>query len=231
MKKYKFLLFDLDNTLLDFEADMAIALELAYNASGLGSILPYSKDLLTDYAKCNKLWWDNFERKLCDKDRLYVARFEDFLAMHKLDFDPAALNKLYFDCLEETGTAYEGAVELLSELSKDHELYIVTNGYLGTQPSRLRRSGMDAFYKRCFTSEEMGAAKPSHDYFKAVFQLIKDFEPEKAILIGDSLFADIRGAANAGIDSIWYNPGNLRPSEMLFTYEANSFEDISRILN
>ncbi len=40
---------------------------------------------------------------------------------------------------------------------------------------------------------------------------IPDFDPAEALMVGDSLTSDIRGARNAGLRSCWYNPHDLPP--------------------
>ena len=44
------------------------------------------------------------------------------------------------------------------------------------------------------------------EFFEAAFAQIPDFDKKRAILIGDSLTSDIKGANNAGVDACWYNP-------------------------
>ena len=55
--------------------------------------------------------------------------------------------------------------------------------------------------------------------------------PADCIVIGDSLTSDMLGAVNAGMDSIWYNPGHAEnPEHLPITYEAANYADILRIL-
>ena len=52
MKRYRFLLFDADKTLLDFDTDMLHAFQATYEAC-FGSQRPYSPQLLEQYEACN----------------------------------------------------------------------------------------------------------------------------------------------------------------------------------
>ena len=72
MKRYRFLLFDADYTLLDFDKDMFHAFQATYEAC-FGSQRPYSPALLEQYEACNDRWWKKLERGECTKPQLYVG--------------------------------------------------------------------------------------------------------------------------------------------------------------
>ena len=83
-----------------------------------------------------------------------------------------------------------------------------------------------------FISDEVGAHKPSKDFFDKMAAHIPDFDPKVALMIGDSLSADIQGANNAGIDSIWFNPkGLVIETPAVPTYQVKNYQDILDILN
>lgn len=237
MKDYRFLLFDADKTLLDFDADMLQAFQATYGAWFAGQ-RPYSLALLEAYETCNNRWWAKFERGECAKQELYVGRFRDFLRETGLTGDPEAVNAAYFDNLSLGGALLPGALELARDLAQRYELYIVTNGNVLSQRPRLERSGLLAYVKDFFVSEEAGAAKPDRRYFDYVFSRIPGFVREQALLIGDSLSSDMQGAQNAGIDSLWYYPQSLQfhphweetARELSITYRAGSFAEIRALL-
>lgn len=230
--KYKNLLFDADQTLIDFEKDMPLAFQYMYEQSGLAKQKPYSAEILCLYNDCNESWWRRFEQKLCTKAELYRNRFVDFfeaagLTPVSIDF----LQDLYVSGIAKTGTPLPGALDMLRALSERYDLYITTNGNPISQPGRLKNSGVTAFMKGCFISDEIGAAKPDKKYFDYVLARIPGASTENCLVIGDSLSADIKGAQNAGLDSLWYNP-NRKANTLPIppNFEAASYEDIVRIL-
>lgn len=230
MKKYRFLLFDADGTLLDFDQDMAKAFRATYKAC-FEEQRPFSQELLDRYEQCNSRWWAKLERGECTKPELVVARFRDFLAETGLSGDPEAINQEYFHNLAQGGALYPGALELVRELSAQYTLYIVTNGNAVTQKTRLERSGLLEYVKAYFVSEDAGAAKPDPRYFDYVFSRIPGFEKERALLLGDSLTSDMLGAQNAGIDSLWYNPQDCPlPGELTITYQVKTYGEIHQLL-
>lgn len=237
MKRYRFLLFDADYTLLDFDKDMFHAFQATYEAC-FGSQRPYSPQLLEQYEACNNRWWAKLERGECTKPQLYVGRFRDFLQETGLIGQPEEINRLYFENLAQGGALLPGALELVQDLSREYQLYIVTNGNAVSQMSRLERSGLLPYVRDVFVSEDAGAAKPDKRYFAYAFSRIPGFEKERALLIGDSLTSDMLGAQNAGIDSMWYCPQALRyypeweeeAKKLSITYQVGSFEAIRGML-
>ena len=156
--KYKNLLFDADQTLIDFEKDMPLAFQYMYEQSGLAKQKPYNAEILRLYNDCNESWWRRFEQKLCTKAELYRNRFVDFfeaagLTPVSIDF----LQDLYVSGIAKTGTPLPGALDMLRALSERYDLYITTNGNPISQPGRLKNSGVTAFMKGCFISDEIGA--------------------------------------------------------------------------
>ena len=90
--KYKNLLFDADQTLIDFEKDMPLAFQYMYEQSGLAKQKPYSAEILRLYNDCNESWWRRFEQKLCTKAELYRNRFVDFFEVAGLSGMPTTIS-------------------------------------------------------------------------------------------------------------------------------------------
>lgn len=229
---YKYLLFDIDGTLMDFEHDMSYAFRHMYSTSGLEKFKPLNNELRDIYNTCNERWWRRFEQGLCTKPELYNSRFVDFFSAADLpQLDPNWINELYFGALGETGTLFPGAEELLKTLHQHYDIFIVTNGNAASQKTRMEHSGILRYIKDYFISETAGAAKPDKRYFDYVLERIPGASPQDCIVIGDSLTSDMRGAVNAGMDSIWYNPlraGN--PQQIPVTHEVSDYSEILHIL-
>jgi 2-haloacid dehalogenase len=125
----------------------------------------------------------------------------------------------------------DGALEMCERLSKKYKMYIVTNGQKYIQHNRLFPSPLFKYFDDCFISEDVGYEKPHIKYFEHVANAIPDFDPEKAIVIGDSLTSDMQGGINAGIDTCWYNPsGKSVPDGYDLTYVVSNFSEMENIL-
>lgn len=227
----RFLLLDADYTLLDFPADMNQAFHLTYTTHFAPQGSSREDELLACYNACNNRAWERFERGECTKHELYISRFVEFLEQTGLSGDPEAINESYFNALAKTGTPYPGAVELVEELAKSYELYMITNGNVVSQLPRLTHAGLAPLFKEVFVSEAVGVGKPHKEYFDYVAAHIPGFSPEEAVVIGDSPTSDIQGADNAGLRSIWFDPPGLNPGKgPVGTWRAENYDDIRRIL-
>ena len=124
-----------------------------------------------------------------------------------------------------------GARELLETLAPRYDLYLATNGTPVVQAGRIQSAGIAPYFKNIFISEKLGANKPSPAFFRACFAAIPDFDPAAALVVGDSLTSDIRGARNVGLRSCWYNPEDLpsRP-DIVPDYTIHALEELPPLL-
>lgn len=197
MKTYMYLLFDADNTLLDFNKGERLAFEQALSAFSV-EILPHHYAL---YHEVNDALWKAYERSEIPKERIYTDRFVNFCGVAGLTLPCGELEILYRNTLSSMAVCVEGADSLLRDLKQaDYRLFLITNGDEKVQTSRMAKSGLAPFFEAIFISETVGHAKPSPLFFDAVEKAIDGFDRQKALVIGDSETSDIRGANNAGID-------------------------------
>ena len=222
--KYKFLLFDLDHTLLDFDAAEDIALTQLLEEEGVEDIQAY-KDY---YVPMNKDLWKDLEQKKITKAKLINTRFAKLFAYFGIEKDGLYLAERYQFYLAQQGQVFFGAMELLDSLiDRGYELYAATNGITTIQTGRLSQSGLAPYFNQVFISEQLQTQKPDALFYEKIGQEIAGFDKEKALMIGDSLTADIQGGNNAGIDTIWYNPHHLENhTQAQPTYEVHSYQDL-----
>ena len=230
MKKYTTLLFDADDTLLDFGKDETEALSRILDECGIEK----SEENISTYKEINVGLWKALERGEIDKPGLKKVRFRMFFDKigYTPDEDPFIINERYLSYLGEGGNLLVGAKELIAELHSDsYGLYIVTNGIEKTQKNRLTKAGILPFFKEIFVSEAVGYQKPRKEYFDYVLSHIGEADKCRVLLIGDSLTSDIKGALNAGIACAWlrHNPtadsGELKPD-----YIIDNITDIKNLL-
>ncbi len=201
--KYDVLLFDADNTILDFDKSEEHALQHAFSVCNLH----YDEKVLQVYRRINILQWQRYERGEISRDEVLVNRFVLTLAELKIEnYNLALLSSEYEKQLHFGFYKVPHAEEVLAALQSTHRLYIVSNGVLSIQNSRMKGSGLDKYFIRRFISEEIGVPKPNVEFFNRSFAQIPDFEKSKALVIGDSLSSDIQGGVNAGVDTCWFNP-------------------------
>lgn len=220
---YRYLLFDADDTLFDFQKAQEKSLETMIETIAL------PKQAKDDYRRISHGLWAQLEKNEITLGQLKIQRFTRLLALYpqaKMQ-DALAVEKLYEDQLASHADLIDGAKELLENLAKNYVLCIVSNGMPNIQHPRLKKSGIDKYFKHIFISEEMGAQKPSTAFFDKVFECIKA-KKEDCLVIGDSLTSDIAGGNNYGIDTCYYNKDGK--SSTLATYCISSLDELYDIL-
>lgn len=226
--KYKYCLIDVDNTLLDFGYAEKHAHELTCKEFNI----PWNDELYSAYHKINDDWWKRLERGEYTKDQIIVNRHKDYFAYCNATGDPVAFNKSYAENLSKGKKLMPFANELVKILYDNGlKLYIATNGLAKVQYNRLSDQEFMNYVSGLFISEELGAQKPSVEFFKqASIKAGVDFTKE-TIIIGDSLTSDIKGGIDYGIDTLWVNvKGEENPYGNKITYTVNRLEEIPDLI-
>lgn len=226
--KYNVLLFDADNTVLDFDKSEEQALQRAFELCGV----KYDTDVLTVYRRNNIAQWQRYERGEISRDEVLLNRF--LLTLDELAIKNCNVNKLadeYEKYLHFGFYQIEHAREVLEELQKSCDLYVVSNGVLSIQNSRMKGSGLEKYFLRRFISEEIGVPKPNVEFFNRSFAQIPNLKKSSTLIIGDSLTSDVQGGINAGIDTCWYNPnGAKNNTQIVPSYEISDLRQLLEIV-
>lgn len=228
------LLFDLDQTLLDFHASEHLALRAVMEANGQR----FTEKNYDYFKQINKKLWIEFEKENISKTELFETRFK--LLFEACGCDTSGINLLkinddFIDCMSHNGVLMDGVMDFLKKVIDnvaDVKIYVITNGVSRNALGRIASTGLMDYISRVFVSESMGSAKPSREYFDIVTKTIN--EPnESFIVIGDSLTSDMLGAKNANLTSCWFMPnGNIEEAmkEYKIDYMASSFDELLDVL-
>jgi 2-haloacid dehalogenase len=201
-KMIEFLLIDLDDTILDFHKAEKIALGKTLQFFGIDPTEP----IRARYSQINKEHWERLERKELTRQQVVVGRFAQLFDELGMQGDAERCAELYAENLSIGHYFLPGAVEALEILSKRYRLFLASNGNLSVQRGRLSSANIGSYFEDIFISQEMGADKPSIEYFERCFARIPGFDKTRALIVGDSLSSDILGGQNAGIATCWINP-------------------------
>ncbi len=225
--KYNYLLFDADDTFLDFKRSEKLAF---FETMKLLEI-EADEQFFLDYKVINRELWKQLEQGKLEKDEVSKQRFPEFFASKGINLKNSVDGgKLYNEVLSKQAHVVEGAQQVLEKLSKVASLCIVTNGIASIQTPRLDKCDLKKYFKHTFISEKVGYNKPDKQFFDAVFAVIGEQNRESSIIIGDSLTSDMQGAKNAGIDSCFYNPHGIENEQGIpVTYEIKKLEQLFEI--
>lgn len=225
--KYSTLLFDVDDTLLDFQASEKHAITKLFNTIG-EELTP---KVYEDYHELNEHLWQQYELGEITRSQLLGTRFSLFFGKYGKHVDGQIYETTYRSYLAEGHTKIPHAQELLADLSTNHDIYVVTNGIAKTQRRRLNESGLAPYFTHVFASETVGYQKPDPAFFDYVAKKITGFSKPSSLVIGDSLTSDIKGAAAYGLDSVWFNPQHqANPTKTNPTYEIDQLLRLESIV-
>lgn len=222
--KYDWILFDLDNTLTDFD----IASHTAFKKLCEQQLnQPYSEELYASYKLHNGSMWQAFERNEIDTQYLRWKRFDLFFKANNIQFDSHEANKFYLFEMTEAATLKTGSLDVLKKLYGQCKLAIITNGLQENQRTILKNLNLTQYFEAIIVSDEIGASKPSKSFFDITFKTIGLESARNSLVVGDNLGSDIEGAFNYGLDSCWFNE-HLKINNRDFkpTYEIQNIESL-----
>lgn len=233
MKKYDHIFFDLDHTLWDFETNSKETLldlyhELKLNEKGISSFDTFH----STYSHHNSIFWDRFRKGYITRDELRWKRMWRTLLDFKIADESLSrqLSEQYLEILPTKKNLFHDTLEVLEYLKLNlYPLHLITNGFEKTQFAKIRNSGIEGYFTHIITSESAGIMKPHPAIFEFAIEKAKT-TADKAVMIGDTLDADIEGANKVGMDTIYFNPAEPASGIIKPTYIIESLSEIKKIL-
>ena len=228
MGKFDIILWDVDQTLLDFKKSESYAIRFCFRKFGKEA----SDETVSAYSSINENFWKQIEKGQINKKEALVERFRTlFRQIGEEDIEAEAFQKEYADALGSVYYFQDDSYNLLNQLKGKYRQYLVTNGVTYTQMKKLRLSGLDKLVDGIFVSEQLCVTKPHKEFFEQCFCAIPGFQREKALIVGDSLSSDMQGGNNAQISTCWYNPAGLEnPFNIRIDYQIKDLNEIWNVL-
>ena len=198
------LFFDLDHTLWDFEKNSALTFKKIFNE--LKIEVPLSV-FLEKYNPINHAYWKLYREDKITQIELRLKRLEKTFEAIDYEIAGGSINEIshkYIEYLSTFPHLFPEAIIVLSGLQKKYNMHIITNGFEEVQHPKIERSGLMPFFKHIITADEVGVKKPNPIIFEHALKTTNTL-PQNALMIGDSLEADILGAIHLGMQAIHFN--------------------------
>lgn len=228
MKKFTTLLFDLDNTIFDFDQASKLAFQDVLERL---DVTPQD-NYFEQYDRINHAAWKALENGEITVQEVKIRRWKRFMSEIGATGNPLTINDFYLNQLPKHPIIIDGARELLEALkAKNYRLAAVTNGMKIVQRPRLQAANLLHYFESITVSEEIGISKPAKGFFDVAYQSLNYPDKEKTLMIGDSLSSDIQGGNNYGLPTCWYNPAKkVNNSPHIPTFEISDLEEIWAII-
>lgn len=196
MERIQAVIFDLDQTLLDRQASLLRFLEWQ-TTQMLNRELNDPASFIKRFIELDshgEVWKDVVYSTLIREFDLHQRSVNELLSIYASDF--------WKFCVEK-----EGATEAITRLSKTHRLGLISNGISPFQERNFRALEFAPLFQSVIVSEAIGLRKPDPAIFHLGCSQL-GVEPAKAIYVGDNPTADIDGAKNAGLLTVFIPSGH-----------------------
>lgn len=231
MQHYKNLFIDLDDTLYDFTAASREAFMETYTLLGYDRFFESFDHYFSIYEPHNLELWRIYGEGKITKEELNRQRYSyplESVGIHDQEladtFCHEALGRI-----PTKGPLMPGAKELLEYLRPKYRMFILSNGFKELQSRKMQKAGINGYFDALILSEDIGVNKPNPQLYEYALQKA-GAEIKESLMIGDMFDTDIIGAANFGMDQLYYNPKGKSGQPFVPTYEVRHLAEIKEIL-
>ena len=221
LTRIKYVFFDLDHTLWDFEKNSDLTFQKLFTEYHIDLDVAVFLDV---YKPINFKYWRLYRQEKVSKEQLRYRRLKEaFDAVHFSISDELidTLAIQYIKFMPNFNHLFDGAIDILNYLKDKYQLHIITNGFEEVQTKKMKSSKIYHYFDQVITSESVGVKKPNPLIFEHALRVAKATK-ENSIMIGDSIEADIEGAINFGVKAIYCDFENTNP-------KGNTFVTVSAL--
>ena len=223
----KAILIDIDNTLLDFHLSVVYSLERVFKEFNI----PFKDEYVPKFIEINDGLWRKIENNELTREQLFEIRFNTVFKALNIDADGVSVETAFRRELFDSAVLVDGAKEILQYLSSKYKVYAASNAIYDQQVNRLKKAGILEYITDVFVSDRTGYKKPNKEFFDYCFSNMDGATKSQTVMIGDSLSADILGAYNFNMKSIWYNIDKKPiPEDLTANYVVDDLLEIKNIL-
>jgi 2-haloacid dehalogenase len=237
---YELLLFDLDDTLLDFSLSEHISLTKLHQE--FYSRVPYL-EFATQFHSINKKLWERVgvAANPLEPGHIRLLRFLELNASLQSDHKHEVVAYAYEKFLGENATwlpDVKAAIDFLHK--KGYVLGIITNGLMSVQYKKYELNQLSNWFDCFIVSDKVKTVKPHNAIFEIAFSEIvsqgklERINLNKVLMIGDSLTADGCGSKNVGVDYCFIGQAELehikQQHDIDIKYHLSSVRDLPNCL-
>ena len=235
---YKYLIFDLDDTLTNDYENCIYAFKAAIALVGE----EYTLENFLRFREIDKFTWNERaagrfitpyeDDKVKMTEWIRASRFMTYFGENTYSYEKfVEISNCYMNGMKEHVVARDGAKEIIEYLhSNGYKIIIATNGPIIPLETKINKLEIDQFVDVIFSAEEVGYMKPKKQYYEGLFNKVHIENKEEILFIGDDLEKDIKGGIENGLDTCWVNYNDKITSEIIPKYEIISLNELKNIL-
>ena len=231
MNKYKNIFIDLDDTLYDFKGASMESFKEAYDLLGYNRFFSSFEQYIELYTPRNLQLWEQYGRGEITKSELNRIRYSyplEAVGIHDEEL-AAQFCREALSRIPTKNKLIPGCKELLDYLYPKYNLYILSNGFQELQEHKMLTTGIRRYFKSLILSDHIGINKPRRELFEHALNSTGSTVTD-SIMVGDMFETDIVGAANIGLDQLFFNISGIKELPFTPTYEVRNLKEIMAIL-
>ncbi|MET7295472.1 HAD family hydrolase [Streptomyces griseoloalbus] len=198
--------WDVDDTLFDYTSADREGMRAHLLAEGLLSRYASAEEALVRWREITDLQWARFAAGEVDFETQRRDRTRVFLERELTDDEADDWFRRYLVHYESAWTLFPDVLPVLDALAASHRHAVLSNSSLHVQDRKLRVLGLHDRFEAILCAAELGVSKPAAGAFLAACEALA-LRPDQVAYVGDHPEIDGRGAADAGLLSVWIDRG------------------------
>ncbi|MFD5162024.1 HAD family hydrolase [Streptomyces hawaiiensis] len=200
--------WDVDDTLFDYTTADRLGMRAHLTAEGLLDRYDSVEMAIDHWREITHLQWARFAAGEATFEDQRRDRVRVFLGRDLTDAEADAWFQRYVTHYEGVWALFPDVLPVLDALSASHRHAVLSNSSLHVQDRKLRALGVHDRFETILCAAELGISKPEAGAFLAACDFL-GLPPHQVAYVGDHPEIDGRGAADAGLLSVWIDRGGL----------------------
>ncbi|MFD7704553.1 HAD family hydrolase [Streptomyces caelestis] len=199
--------WDVDDTLFDYTTADREGMRAHLVAEGLLAGYGSAEEALVRWKEVTEQQWARFAAREVDFETQRRDRTRIFLGRPELtDAEADDWFRRYVTHYESAWSLFPDVLPVLDALAASHRHAVLSNSSLTVQDRKLRLLGVHDRFEAILCAAELGVSKPEPGAFLAACDALA-LPPDRVAYVGDHPEIDGRGAAEAGLLSVWIDRG------------------------
>ncbi|MFF7548228.1 HAD family hydrolase [Streptomyces canus] len=194
--------WDVDDTLFDYTGADRIGMRLHLTAEGLLEAFESVEQAIVRWRAITDTQWARFSAGEVDFQGQRRDRVRVFLGEELTDAEADAWFQRYVAHYETAWALFPDVLPALDALAASHRHAVLSNSSIRVQDHKLRVLGVHDRFEVILCAAELGVSKPEAGAFLAACDAL-ELAPHQVAYVGDHPEIDGRGAAEAGLLSVW----------------------------
>jgi len=194
--------WDVDDTLFDYTTADRAGMGAHLAAEGLLDGHATVGQALARWREITEQQWARFSAGEVSFEDQRRERIRVFLGERLSDDEADAWFRRYLTHYEAAWSLFPDVLPVLDALAASHRHAVLSNSSIHVQDRKLRTLGVHDRFEVILCAAELGVSKPEAGAFLAACEAL-ELAPHQVAYVGDHPEIDGRGAADAGLLSVW----------------------------